>query len=187
MSHWKLLSPVLTPTHDLLNGRDVFEMTSRWLSDSSCDAFWVRIYRISKCGSGLAHEGLRGVRGFGSSEKRGKLLKSQTFDFPKGSTPIIDFRYLSISSPSPPSSPFHCAEITSSRSSPAPWLLCLFPTASMARTWNTDLDLLTSNLGWVQEDLCFFVWIYFSPWVCSSVWDPCFLQCDFLEDVQPWN
>ena len=88
-----------------------------------------------------------------------KREAQQTFDFPKGSTPIIDFRYLSISSPSPPSSPFHCAEITSSRSSPAPWLLCLVPT-SMA-TWNTsDLDLLTSNLGWVQEDLCFFVLIF---------------------------
>ena len=58
-------------------------------------------------------------------------------------------------------SPFHfCyAEITSSRSSPVPWLVCLvftpIQTASTARTWNTS-DLLTSNLGWVQEGLCFF-------------------------------
>jgi len=58
-------------------------------------------------------------------------------------------------------SPFHfCyAEITSLRSSPVPWLVCLvftpIQTASTARTWNTS-DLSTSNLGWVQEGLCFF-------------------------------
>ena len=118
-------------------------MTSPWLvSSSSRDAFWVKVYRISKCGSGCGAGTSWGIIGCERIWEARQQL--QTFDFRR------DYRR-------------HHFTFVMLRSQACGRHLCHgwcalsshLQTASTAKTWNAS-DLSTSNLGWVQEGLCFF-------------------------------